>query len=281
LGAPHQIIYQVMKVIKEKKEKVEIKGSKHSVPNLERALKILELLTKYPEGLNITDISNHLDIPMNSTFRITSTLSDFGYLYRNEGSKAFTITGKLLSLGYSVLNEQTLIEKSIDIMRLLRDDIKETVLLGIMVNHEGIVLELIPGLHSIKFWVDIGTVFPSNIAAPSKAMIAYMQPEQQEEILKKMEFKQYTSQTIMNINDYKKVLKEIKCNGFSIDRGEEVTGVNCVGAPIFNRNGSPIAAIWVTGPEDRLPEKSFGDIGKKVKEHARLISERFGFYSQL
>lgn len=267
--------------MKVKKEKEENKGSKHSVPNLERALKILELLTKYPEGLNITEISNHLDIPMNSTFRITSTLLDFGYLYRNEGSKAFTITGKLLSLGYSVLNEQTLIEKSIDIMRLLRDEIKETVLLGIMVNHEGIVLELIPGLHSIKFWVDIGTVFPSNVAAPSKAMIAFMPAKQQKEILDKMDFRRYTKQTITNITDYNKVLKEVRTNGFSTDRGEEVTGVHCVGAPIFNRNGSPIAAIWVTGPEERLPEKSFNTIGVKVKEHAKLISERFGFYTEL
>tara|TARA_R110002050_G_scaffold177889_1_gene311114 strand:- start:89522 stop:90325 length:804 start_codon:yes stop_codon:yes gene_type:complete len=267
--------------MKIKKIKEENKGSKHSVPNLERALKILELLTKHPEGLNITDISNHLDIPMNSTFRITSTLLDFGYLFRNEGSKAFTITGKLLSLGYSVLSEQTLIEKSIDIMRLLRDEIKETVLLGIMVNHEGIVLELIPGLHSIKFWVDIGTVYPSNIAAPSKAMIAYMQPKQQKEILEKMDFKRYTKNTITNITGYKKALKEVQLKGFSTDIGEEVTGVHCVGAPIFNRNGSPIAAIWVTGPEERLPEESFDVIGEKVKEHAKLISERFGFYTEL
>ena len=67
------------------KEKKKINKSNHSVPNLERALKILELLAKHPEGLNITQISNLLDIPKNRTFRITSTLQSYGYPHRAGG----------------------------------------------------------------------------------------------------------------------------------------------------------------------------------------------------
>ena len=262
-----------------KKEK-KLKTSNHSVPNLERALKIFELLSNHPEGLNITEISNHLEIPKNSTFRITTTLLNSGYLFRDEKSKAFSITGKLLSLGYAALSESTLIEKSIDVMKSLRDELKETVLLGIMVNHEGIVLELVPGLHSIKFWVDVGTIFPSNTAAPSKAMISFMSEQQQEEILGKMEFKKFTKNTITSVDKYRDLLEKVKMNGYGCDLGEEVEGVNCVSAPIFNRNGTPIAAIWVTGPAERLTNKDSERIGSTVKNHAIQISKRFGYYPE-
>lgn len=260
-------------------EKVfKVNKSNHSVPNLERALTILELLAGHPEGLNITEISNQLDIPKNSTFRITSTLLDKGYLYRDEKSKAFSLTGKLLSIGYSALSEETLIEKSVDVMKALRDELKETVLLGIMVHQKGIVLELIPGLHSIKFWVDVGTVFPSNTAAPSKVMISHMTEQEQEDIISKMEFKKFTDHTITKPAAYRKLLEDTKKKGYGSDIGEEVEGVNCISAPILNRNGYPIAAIWVTGPAERLPEKDFDEIGAVVKEHAKIISQRFGHY---
>ncbi|MEN9592970.1 MAG: hypothetical protein RJA21_1444, partial [Gemmatimonadota bacterium] len=50
----------------------------------------------------------------------------------------------------------------------------------------------------------------------------------------------------------------------------------CVGAPIFNHRGHPIAAIWVTGPSYRFPESAFDRIGRKVVNAATTISRRFG-----
>ncbi len=50
---------------------------------------------------------------------------------------------------------------SLDVMRNLRDSPKETVLMGVMLNQEGIVLEQVSGLYSFKFRVDIGTWFPN------------------------------------------------------------------------------------------------------------------------
>ena len=52
-----------------------------------------------------------------------------------------TLSRKMLTLGVSSVNEQSLVEVSIDVMRALRDDLKESVFRGILINNEGTILE--------------------------------------------------------------------------------------------------------------------------------------------
>lgn len=255
-------------------------NSKYHVPNLERALYMIELLSSSPAGMGITEISNQLGISKNSTFRIAMTLLHHGYLTRDENSKAFNLSGKFLSVGYAAVTEQNLLEKSMDVLRDLRNTAKETVLIGIILADEGVVLEQVPGLHSFKFWIDVGTRFPLHTAVPSKAILAYLPEKVQQPICSRIEFKKYTNKTITKLDDFLAELATVKELGYAIDGGEEVEGMHCIGAPIFNGNSYPVAAIWVTGPSDRLPVSQFEQMGKTVKEHALRISQRLGYFSK-
>jgi DNA-binding IclR family transcriptional regulator len=69
-------------------------------------------------------------------------------------------------------------------------------------------------------------------------------------------------------------------NGYSTDSGEELEGMHCIAAPIFDRNNYPVAAIWITGPMERLPVSVFEDMGKVVKEFALRISFRLGYFNR-
>ena len=76
--------------------------SRYHVPNLERALKIFELLRVHPQGLNGAEIAAGLGISKNAVFRITMTLLDHGYLTRSEDVKRLQVIprrhSKLLEL---------------------------------------------------------------------------------------------------------------------------------------------------------------------------------------
>ena len=100
---------------------------------------ILEFLAANPHGSGVSDIARELSLPKNSVFRIVSTLHAHGYLRRDESTKAFNLSRKLLSLGYAAVDENNLIEKSLDEMRRLRDETGETVLIGTLVQNAGIV----------------------------------------------------------------------------------------------------------------------------------------------
>ena len=73
-------------------------ASRYSVPNLDRALSLLEVLSATPAGLTLSELAATLHIPTNSVFRISRTLEERGYLERQEATKRFCLTQKLLRL---------------------------------------------------------------------------------------------------------------------------------------------------------------------------------------
>ncbi|WP_461783573.1 helix-turn-helix domain-containing protein, partial [Prosthecobacter sp.] len=62
--------------------------SRYKVPILDRTLDLLELLSRHPEGLTLTAMTEALAMPKNSVFRIATTLTLRGYADRDEGTKA-------------------------------------------------------------------------------------------------------------------------------------------------------------------------------------------------
>lgn len=248
----------------------------YAVPALDRALTILELLAKHPEGMRMREIAEKLELPPNSVFRITGVLEERGYLSREGEDMRYRLSRKLLALGYAAIGEDKLLEHSLDVMQQLRDDTEETVLIGVRADLEGIVLEQVAATQPVKFLVDPGTRFPLHTSAPGKVFAAFMKPAEREALLKRIAFKRYTPNTLDSRAKFEVALEEVTQKGYAIDRSEEIEGLHCVGAPIFNHRGDPIAAIWVTGPSFRFPETAFDRIGRKVVSAAAAISKRFG-----
>jgi hypothetical protein len=69
-----------------------------SVPALERGLAMIETLAHRPAGLTLSELTAALDLSPASAHRITGTLEESGYLRRDEVTRRYTLTRKLLLL---------------------------------------------------------------------------------------------------------------------------------------------------------------------------------------
>jgi IclR family acetate operon transcriptional repressor len=252
------------------------KSKRYIVPILERALIILEALAKAPRGMGISELSRELGMPKNSVFRILTTLYSSGYLQRDEEGRIYSLSRKILALGYEALDELSLVDKSLDVMRELRDETRETVLVGTLVGDHGVVLELVPSSQPIKFLVDVGARFPLHTAAPAKAMLAFLPKTDLEAHLQRIVFRKFTASTITSQVPFRRLLEEVRESGVAFDREEEMESLHCVAAPIFDHRGYPVAALWITGPSYRFREEDFPRLGRKVRQAAERISARFG-----
>ena len=251
--------------------------SRYRVPILDRALSLIELLGRYPNGLNVTELSETLQIPKNSAFRIAVTLQENGYLERLEPSKSYRLTSKFMACGASAVSEYNLFEKSIGVMRRLRDATRETVLLGTRIGIEGVVLDQVPGTHNFRFAVDPGVRFPLHTAAPGKAMLAYLPDDERGIVLERMPFKRFTQNTIVTAEDFEADLAGVRERGYGFDLAEEMEGQYCVGAPIFDAKNYPSASIWITAPATRLPDSELDDLGRLIRSHADEVSFAMGW----
>jgi DNA-binding IclR family transcriptional regulator len=240
-------------------------------------LKILELLLDHPGGLQQTEIATRLSCSKTSVYRISLTLMAYGYVTRDEETKVIRLSRKLLAMGTRTLAEEDLLGLSQDLMKSLRDQVKETVLIGTAIETELVVLGQVLGSHHFKFSIDLGTRIPLHSSAPGKALLAWLPPKEREQLLKVLPYTRFNERTICSAEELSRELETILADGYAVDRGEQMSGIHCVAAPILNSHGYPLASVWTTGPNDRLRNGCFPKVGELVCEHARAISERLGY----
>ncbi|MDH3345884.1 MAG: helix-turn-helix domain-containing protein, partial [Kiritimatiellaceae bacterium] len=127
------------------------------VPNLERGLQILDYMAGCEEETSISNLARALGFPPNSVMRIMNALEHYGYLHRNPETKGYLLSNKMVTMAASRPSQKNLMEQSLDIMRKLRDKTGETVVISVIDQDEGLVLEQVQGLHSFRFVCDPGT----------------------------------------------------------------------------------------------------------------------------
>ena len=253
------------------------KDVKYSAPSLERGLRILDYLAHHPGGKGQVEIAQALNCPVTSVFRITLVLEKFGFLERDPETKVFRHTQKMLMLGQQALSESDLIGCALPIMRELRDDLGDTVLIGVLNGTEVIVLEQALGSQLFRFSVNAGHRIKVHCSAPGKAILAHLTDPQADKVISQLKFKRYNKNTITSAKAFREELKKVRKIGYAEDKGEEYAGIYCVGSTVFDRTGEPVASIWVTGPDMRVTPDMIPGIGKKMHQGAMRISSRMGY----
>ncbi len=251
--------------------------ARYSAPSLERGLAILEFLAHHPGGKGQLEIAQALKCPVSSVFRLTLTLEALGYLERDPETKVFRHTQKMLMLGQQALSETDLIGCCLPVMRELRDELSDTILLGVLNGPEIIVLEQALGSHLFRFSVNAGHRIRAYCSAPGKAILAFLPEVQRERVIAQTDFIRFNANTIATPTGFRRELQNVAKQGYAIDNGEEYDGIYCVGAPLFDRTGYPIASVWITGPGVRVKPEMIPGIGEKMKAGAARISQRMGW----
>lgn len=252
----------------------------YKVPNLEKGIAVLEFLSFHPKGETLQVIRQSLEISQTTAYRILNTLVRLDFLYYNEDAKRYKLSRKLLTLGFRSLNEHNIMETVLPRLRDLRDRVKETACFGVLGEKKGIFIEQAQGHHTFRFILSPGKPFELHCSAPGKAIMAYLPESVRDRYLSYMDYTCYNIRTITTREAYLSELEEVRKNGFAMDNEEELTGVICIGAPIFDYTDYPCGAIWISGPKDRLSDEVVQSFAFEIKSVAGKISADLGYSKQ-
>jgi DNA-binding IclR family transcriptional regulator len=109
-----------------------------------------------------------------------------------------------------------------------------------------------------------------------KAILSFLPENERQQILNEYVFRPLTPFTITDKDQFLHELSVICQRGYAIDEQENELGGRCVGAPILDRYGYPIAAISISVPIPRFPEEDIVKYGKKLVSTAEIISQKMG-----
>jgi len=266
-----------MKIPSQKRPKTEpaVGDNAMQVPALQRGLAMLEFLAGLPDGATLSELGAQLDISIASVFRLAGALEELGYIRREEKTKRYAVTQKLLLLGQPHSGSRSLVECAIEPMRRILAATGETTQLCCLAEADCVMIEQLPSLHPFKYIVDLGSRVPIHCCAPGKAILAFLPDDVLDAVLPQLKFEKHTERTILGREALLVELERVRACGYALDCGEHFDGIHCVAAPLLDRHGQTIAAITIAGPATRIPTTRFEEIGHLIITEATAAARRF------
>lgn len=247
---------------------------------LERAFHIINILGNADYHLGISEISYQSDLPLSTTHRILTTLLKLGYVEQNIETSKYTLGVRILQLRGAVIGKLNLAIVAMPIMKLLMNNVGETVHLAVYNEGEIIYIERVEGLKTQGMYTRIGKRAPAHCTALGKVLLANL-PEVVwfDDVVNKHGLQTYSDTTITSVDHLKQELQYTHQRGYAIDNGETGENVRCVAAPIRDYTGQPVAAISISGPQTQVTWERVSTLGEAACRAAERISHKLGFVS--
>jgi DNA-binding IclR family transcriptional regulator len=237
---------------------------------LTKAMTILEtIVANQDSGLTLTEIVERTATPKSSTHRILSNLLSCGYLDLDKDTGKFRGALKLSSLGSEVLARFDLRVHMRPHLVALHKATGHTCSLGIRNGDIGVYIDRIDSqLYGIRLFSNVGQSFPLQGGGLGKALLAYADPQDREKIINRP-LKAFTPNTITDPAELRKELEQVREQGYSIERGEIIRSVMCIGAAILGSGGECVGAVSVAFPSYAEEER---DLARDIEAVMRCAA---------
>lgn len=222
----------------------------------------------------VTDIADEISLSPSTVHAHLVTLADRGYLVRD--GDEYQLSLQFFSLGSSAqdVSDYTKLRR---VAKPEIDELAETTeeRAQIVVEEEGkgFYLYQARGTRAVMVDTKPGTSVSLHSSAVGKAILAHESDERVDEILAQRGLPQVTESTITDEERLSRRLAEIREQGYAFDRGERISGIWCVAAPVQTDSGDVLGAISVSLPKQRAEEEFYErELPELVTNAARVIA---------
>jgi DNA-binding IclR family transcriptional regulator len=248
----------------------------HSVPAVERAVSILDMIAKSKGGLTVSQLARGLGFPKSSAHRIVLTFERCGFLHLDKESGRYRLGLRLFGLANMALNGISLREQAAPFLHQLMEKTGLTVHMAVFEHDEAVLIEKVqpPGFMKLATWV--GKRVDLHCTALGKVLLAYRPEPEIDDLIKRHGLLRHNDNTIGSAGKLKENLALVVKLGYAIDDEEEEIGIRCIGVPIFESESKVVAAISVSGTTDQIRPESLAALAEELKRAAKEISEQIG-----
>jgi IclR family KDG regulon transcriptional repressor len=239
-----------------------------------RAFSILEVLADQ-EHMNLETLAKKTRLPKPTALRFLNTLIGLGFVYRNPEDQ-YSVTLKLFSLGAKALDHLDLYQLIRPFAKELSESLGETVHVGVRDEDEALYILKIESKYTIRMYSRVGKRIPLYCTAIGKALLTGSSSQEITDYSNQVKLVPFTPSTITKAEDLVLEVEQVRTKGIAQDNQEHETGIRCIGAPILDFSGRPVAAMSASWPLFRFNETEFDTYCQKISSTAQKISRLLG-----
>lgn len=243
------------------------------IQSLERGLSVINSFSSEHPGQTLSEVADQTGLTRATARRVLLTLTELGYV--DQRGRAFSLTPKVLELGYSFLSSLRVVDVAQPSMERLVDRVRESSSMSVLDGSQIVYVARVPTKRIMTIALALGSRLPAYPTSMGRVLLAGLPEARLEKVIEQTVFEELTPYTITDLERFRELLHQCREEGFALVDQELEEGVRSIAAPIRNRGGEVIAAMNVSCHASRVDVDCMHEVFKpQLLEAAAAISDR-------
>lgn len=244
---------------------------KSTVPAVEKALDVLELLTDAPNGLTMNEITDALSRTMGELYRIVIYLTERGYLQQDPQTSRYALTLRLFELSHRHDPTERLLHAALPRLERIAARTNQSCHLGVLNRENVMVLTSVSSPLPAGYAVRTGALFPVSQTSSGHVILAFSDDDTQT--------RHIARQPKAERDALRARLARVRDTGYEDVPSTMIAGVRNLCAPVFDARG--VVAAITSGFIQQLGQASTAEATlAEIRATALDLSRELGFSPQ-
>jgi IclR family pca regulon transcriptional regulator len=223
------------------------------VQALARGLQVIRAFDGRASALTLSEVAEGAGLTRAGARRILLTLEHLGYV--NLDGRAFSLTARILSLGFPYLTSLPFRNFAEPVMEGLVRKVRESCSAAVLDGHEIVYVLRVPTQKIMTINLSIGSRLPAYCTSMGRVLLAGLDPAEAHDRLRASNLRALTPHTETRVTRLKAIVDETRDKGWALVDQELEEGLISIAVPILDGRGRTIAAMNISGQANRTPAR--------------------------
>lgn len=221
-----------------------------SLQSLERGIAVLQVFSRERPALTLSEVARLTGVTRATARRILLTLEKLGHV-RSDG-RLFSLTPRVLSLGWAYLSSLNLWEVAQPLMEELVEQTKESCSAATLDLPDIVYVARVPTRHIMSIAISVGTRLPASATSMGRVLLSDLPEDELDSFLANYPLEPLTDRTITDPDVLRKTLADVRKQGWALVDQELEVGLRSIAAPIRRADGRTVAALNCSASAPRV-----------------------------
>jgi len=219
------------------------------VQSLQRGLEVIRAFDADARELTLSDVARRTGLSRAAARRFLLTLVDLGYVRTD--ARYFSLSPRVLELGYAYLSSLSLPEVAEPHLEALVAEVRESSSLSVLDGPDIVYVARVPVSRIMTVAINVGTRFPAHATWMGRVLLAGLAEPELDAYLERAELQRLSPRTVTSTSTLRTELRRVRDQGWSIVDQELEEGLRAVAAPVRDASAKVVAAINLSAHASR------------------------------
>lgn len=208
-----------------------------TIKSVDKALKVLETISTIEGGINLTALSEKLDMSKSGVYRMLQAFKERGYLEQRHKNGEYFLGKTAYMIGQNILTNTSVLKLARPAMEDLGRECNETVYLALRCDNDVVLIDSVESRHPVVAMPLTGRSWSLTDCAAGELLLAFDRPREELTVT-------------YNVPAHR--LEMLKRQGYCFDVGSFGDSLASLAVPLFDSGQRAAACLCLVGPEYRF-----------------------------